>query len=95
MSITKIRSQKVQRDLDYATVEDLLEQLHVFERQMGWSIFEVLDILKQKKADSLSIIKEKPFHYFYARLSKKTIIISLQTSEKETEFRLPIEKLEG
>jgi len=60
---------------------------------MGWSIFDVLDILKRKKADCLSITKEKPFHYFYARLSGKTIIISLQTSEKETEFRIPIERL--
>jgi hypothetical protein len=83
----------VEKNLDYATIEDLIEQLHVFERQMGWSIFDILDILKQKKADSLSITKEKPFHYFYARLSEKTIIIRLQTSEKETEFRLPIERL--
>lgn len=60
---------------------------------MGWPIFNVLDILKRKKADCLSITKEKPFHYFYARLSGKAIIITLQTSEKETEFRLPIEKL--
>lgn len=93
MSITKIYSRKVQRNLNYATEEDLIEELHVFERQMGWSIFEILDILKKKKADCLSVTKEKPFHYFYARLSKKTIIIRLQTSEKETEFRLPIERL--
>ena len=57
---------------------------------MGWSIFEILKILEEKKADSLSITKEKPFHYFYARLSNKNIIIRLQTSERETEFRLPI-----
>lgn len=93
MSVTKIYSRKIKKDLNYAITEDLVEQLHVFESQMGWPIFDILDILKHKKADSFSITKEKPFHYFYARLSEKTIIIKLQTSEQETEFRLPIEKL--
>jgi hypothetical protein len=69
-----------------------MKELQVFERQMGWSIFAILDILKQRKADSLSITKEKPFCYFYARLSEKTIIIRLQTSERETEFKIPIEE---
>jgi len=93
LSITEIRTHKVEKDLNYATIGDLVEQLRIFEKQMGWSIFEILDILKQRKADSLSITKENPFHYFYARLSEKTIIIRVQTSEQETEFRLPIESI--
>lgn len=91
MSITKIQTSKMNRDLNYATVDDLKEQLQIFARHMGWSIFEILDLLKQKKADSLSITKEKPFQYFYARLSDKNIIIRIQNSEDETEFKLPIE----
>jgi len=88
-----VYSRKVNKDFNYATLEDLINELHVFEKQMGWSIFSILNILKQKKADSLSITKEKPFCYFYARRSEKTIIIRLQNSEYETEFRLPIEEL--
>ena len=93
MSITAIRTHKVEKDVNYAKTDDLVEQLHVFEKQMGWSIFEILDVLKKRKADSLSITKEKPFHYFYARLSEKIIIIRVQTSEQETEFRIPLEEL--
>lgn len=93
MSITAIRTQKTTKDLDYTRTEDLIEQLHIFENQMGWSLFDILEILKQKKADSLSIIKEKPFHYFYARLSEKMILIRVQTSEQETEFKLPVEAI--
>ena len=94
MSITKVRSRKVENILNYTTVEYLIDELHTFEKQMGWPIFEILSVLKQKKADSFSITKEKPFYYFYARLSKKTVIIRLQNSEQEIEFRLPVEKLE-
>jgi len=93
LSITKIRTRKVENDLGYATTEKLIEELQIFEAQMGWSIFKLLKVIKEKKADSLSLTKEKPFHYFYARLSDKTIIIRLQTSEKEIEFRLPTEEI--
>ena len=86
-------SRKVERNHTYATVKDLVEELQVFERRMNWSIFDILEVLKQKKADSFSMTKEKPFHYLYARLSEKTIIIRLQTSEQETEFRIPVETL--
>ena len=90
MSITKIYSRKVERTTNFTTLENLIEELNVFEKQIGWSLHEILKILEEKKADSLSITKEKPFHYFYARLSENTIIIRLQTSEQENEFRLPI-----
>jgi len=90
LSITKIYSRKVERTVNFATVDNLIEELAIFEKQMGWSLREVLKILEEKKADSISITKEKPFHYFYARLSENTIIIRLQTSEEENEFRLPI-----
>jgi hypothetical protein len=93
VSITKIRTSKLEKDVNYAATDDLIEQLHVFEKQMEWSIFDLLEVLKKRKADSLSIIKEKPFHYFYARLSDKTIIIRVQTTDKETEFRIPLEQL--
>ena len=93
LTVTKIYSRKVEKTLNYATTEDLIKELHVFEKRMGWSIFETLNILKKRKADSFSITKEKPFHYLYARISGETIIIRLQTSKKETEFRLPIEEL--
>jgi hypothetical protein len=93
LSITKIYSRRIEKDINYATTEDLLKELQIFEGQMGWSISAILDILKQGKANSLSITKEKPFHYFYARVSGKAIIIRLQTSEQETEFKIPIEEL--
>jgi hypothetical protein len=93
LSITTIRTSKLEKDVNYATTDDLIDQLHIFEKQMDWSIFDILNILRTRKADSLSIIKEKPFHYFYARLSGKAIIIRVQTSEKETEFKIPLEQL--
>ena len=95
MSVVKIRSRKVEQGIDFATDGKLIEDLSVFEKQMGWSIFDFLKPLEEKKADSLSITKEKPYHYFYARLSGKTIIMRLRTSDGETEFRLPLTSLKN
>lgn len=93
MSITKIQSRKVQRELDFTTSDHLLEELHVFEKHMGWTIFEIIEILKNKKADCFSITKEKPFNYLYARARGNLIFIRLQTNEMETEFSLPMEEI--
>jgi len=93
LSVTKLYSRKVQKDFTFALSDDLIEQLHLFEKQMGWKIFDILKILKEKKADSLSITKEKPFNYFYARLSGKTVTIRLESLDKQTEFRIPIKEL--
>ncbi len=84
---------KSAKGISFALTEDLVEQIHLFEKQMDWKIFDILRILKEKKADSLSITKEKPFNYFYARLSGKNVIIRLESLDKQTEFKIPIEKL--
>jgi hypothetical protein len=93
VAVTKLATIKTNKIINYATTDDLIDQMRVFEKQMQWSIFEILEILKQRKADCLSITKEKPFCYFYARLSGKDMLLVLQTSEQETEFRIPIEAI--
>jgi len=93
LSVTKIHSRKVQRDFTFVLSDDLIEQLHMFEKQMGWRIFDILEVLKDQKADSLSITKEKPFSYFYARVSGKTVTIRLENLEGQTEFKIPLEEL--
>jgi hypothetical protein len=93
VAVTKLATSKTKKIVDYATTDDLIEQIHIFEKQMQWSIFEILEILKQRKADCLSITKEKPFHYFYARLSGNDLLLVFQTSEQETEFKIPVEAI--
>jgi uncharacterized protein with gpF-like domain len=65
----------------------------MFEKQMGWRIFDILKVLKEKKADSLSITREKPFSYFYARVSGQNVTIRLENLQSQTEFKIPLEEL--
>ena len=41
----------------------------------------------------ISVTKDNPYNYFYARITEEFIIFKLKTREKESEFRLPIEQL--
>jgi hypothetical protein len=92
-SFTKVLSRKTEKELNYTTSEDAIEELRILARQKGWAIFEALKVLKEGKADSFSFTQDKPYSYFYGRITGETIIIRLKTSERETEFRLPIESL--
>lgn len=93
-NFTKVFSRKTKKELNYTTSEDALEELRILEKQKGWAIFEALRVLKEGKADSFSFTKDSPYHYFYVRITEEIVIFKLKTKEKETEFRLPIEKLE-
>lgn len=92
-SFTKVFSRKTERELNYTTSENALAELQVLARQKGWAIFEALKALKDGKADSFSFTKDSPYNYFYARITEENVIFKLKTREKETEFRIPVERL--
>ena len=89
---TKVFSQKTDRELNYTTFKNVLEELHVLEKQKGWAIFEGLKVLVNGKADSFSFTKDNPYDYFYARITDEDIIFKMKTREGETEFRVPLQE---
>ena len=92
-NFTKVYSRKTERELNYTTPQNILEELNVLEKQKGWAIFKALEVLKEGKADSFSFTKDNPYHYFYARITEEYVVFKLKTREKESEFRLPLEHL--
>lgn len=93
-TLTKVYSQKAEKEINYTTPNYILQELGVLESQLGWSIFKALVLLKEKKADSFSFTKDRPYHYFYARIAEENIVIRLRTEEKDVEFSLPVVSLE-
>lgn len=88
----KVLSEKTERELNYTTFENVLEELQVLERQKGWAIFESLKVLMKGKADSFSFTKDSPYDYFYARITEEDIILKMKTREGETELRVPLQQ---
>lgn len=93
-TLTKVYSQTATKEINYTTPKYIIQELKLLERQLDWSIFKALDLLKERKADSFSFTKDRPFHYFYARIIEENIVVRLRTEEKNVEFTLPVENLE-
>jgi len=91
-SFTKVFRRKTQKTLDYTSSANVLEELHILEKQKGWAIFQNVKVLIDGKADSFSITKDHPYDYFYARITEQTIVFKMKTRETETEFRVPVEQ---
>jgi len=92
-TLTKIYQRKTENELNYAKTEDVLEELHVLENQKGWAIFENLKVLQNGGANSFSFTKDRPYEYFYGRITNQSFILRLKTKNGETEFRLPLAEL--
>lgn len=91
-SFTKVFSRKTEKELNYTTSENLLQELQVLEKQKGWAIFESLKVLVSGKADSFSFTKDNPYYYFYARITEENVIFKMKTRDSETEFRVPLQQ---
>ena len=87
-------TKRAEKEINYTTPSFILQELGVLESQLGWSIFKALGLLKERKADSFLFTKDRPYHYFYARITEENIVIRLRTEEKDVEFSLPVESLE-
>lgn len=92
-SFAEVYSRKTERELNYTTSQNILEELRILEKQKGWAIFKALAVLRNGGADSFSFTKDDPYSYFYARITEEHVIFRLKTKEEESEFRLPIAQL--
>lgn len=92
-SLTKVYNRKTNRAINYTGTVDIIKELRILEKQKGWAIFEALKTLRNGKADSFSFTKDRPYEYFYARMTRDIIIVKHRTKDGETEFKIPSIKL--
>jgi hypothetical protein len=92
-TLTKVYQRKTENGLNYARTKDVLEELQLLEKQKGWAIFANMKMLKKGGANSFSFTIDRPYEYFYGRITKGAFILRLKTKNGETEFRLPFNDL--
>jgi hypothetical protein len=90
--LAKVFKRKAEKTLNYTPSENVLEELHMLEKQKGWAIFQNVKVLIDGRADSFSFTKDHPYNYFYARITEQTVVFKMKTREAETEFSVPIEQ---
>ncbi len=85
---------KGEDEVNFALEDDLMESLCTLRSKEELPVLEVLKILRASKTDSISLSKDRPFHFLYVRKNRNCFDITLRESEKEVEFKMPIKALD-
>jgi|SRR5205807_7078857 len=92
--IAKLSVRRVERDTEYATETYVFDSLRIFEAKYSLPVQDAIRFLKQGRADSISLSKEKPYANFHATRFKERILVSIREASKDIELELQIpEKL--
>src|SRR2546425_12686342 len=90
--IAKLSVRRVERDTEYATETYVFDSLRIFEAKYSLPVQEAIRFLKQGRADSISLSKEKPYANFHATRFKERILVSIREASKDIELELQIPK---
>jgi hypothetical protein len=86
--LVKVRFKKTGAASDYATSEAIRSLFQGFEIQRNLPVFDVLKILIERKVNSLSFTRDKPYFYLYSRLDENEVSIKINDLEKEIEVSM-------
>lgn len=93
--ISKVYVKSSKRKVEYATLDYILESLHLMKARDDLPVFRLLNILADGNVDSVSFGRDDPHCYFYARAHKEYISMIIRKSGegKDIEFQIPYKML--
>ncbi len=94
LSKISIRSVKVDHETEYADSQGLTDSLNTLTARYQISLGKYFRDLINGTIDCVTLTKDKPSFYFYARRYDKNISISLNESDRIIEFSIPIDEAE-
>src|SRR5205807_2016227 len=88
--IAKLSVRRVEKETEYATESYVYDSLRIFEAKYSLPVKDAIRFLKQGRADSISLSKEKPYANFHATRFKERIVVSIRDASKDIELELQI-----
>ena len=92
-SLGKVQIRQTNEDTNYATDESVLEFLHTLQARDGLPVFDFLSYLCIGKVNSVSLSKDDPYRYFFARAYRNNISMTMKEESKTVELQLPLDAL--
>ncbi len=90
LHLSKVSVRRVTSETDYADNEDLIESLNTMRAVWNVPIENYIRDLLDRKVDAVSLTKDKPYYYFFARRFEKSLSITIKESEKVVDFSIPL-----
>ena len=93
--ISRVYVKSSRRKVEYATLDHILESLHLMRAKDDLPVFKLLNILADGNVDSVSFSRDDPHCYFYARAHKDYISMIIRKSGEgeDIEFQVPYKML--
>ncbi|MBS7626656.1 hypothetical protein KEJ51_06435 [Candidatus Bathyarchaeota archaeon] len=93
--ISKVYIKSSRRKVGYATIDYIIESLHLMRVKDNLPVFEALNLLAEGRIDSISFSRDVPHCYFYARSHRDVISIIIRKVDegKDIEFQIPTKTL--
>jgi len=89
-SISKIIVKRISdSEFSYARQDTLVESLHVLDTRETLPILDALEMLSRSSSNSVSLSRDRPFCYFYARKNGDDFDITLRMEDREIDFKIP------
>ncbi len=92
--LSKISIQAVKKDIEYADSQAINESIAAISAKYRITLLKYLGDLARGEIDSVSVTKDKPYCYFFARRFEDSLSVTVKESDRIIEFSYPIAELE-
>jgi len=89
----KVEIREINSQANYATDESILEFLHTVAARDGLPVFDSLSKLSEGIVDSISLAKDHPYKYFFARSAGNNVSIIVKDEQRTVEMQLTLPAL--
>jgi hypothetical protein len=90
--LSKLSIRHISEQTDYATGETLIESLLTLRVKHNVPVDRYIEDLIERKVDSISITKDSPYYYFFARRLEGAIAVTYKEAGRVIEFSLPMQE---
>ena len=91
LELTKVSIQESEKSEEYATSEAAIESIQTISAKYELPVLDALRIVSKKSVDTVSLGKDTPYVYFYARKNNDSISFRISERNRTIRFELPLE----
>ncbi len=91
LKLTKVSIQESEKSDEYATPEAAIESIQAISARYDLPVLDALRIVSKKSVDTVSLGKDTPYVYFFARKNRDSISFRISEGTRTIRFELPLE----
>lgn len=92
--LSKVSIRRVIGETDYASNDTLLESLNAVRAVWNIPVVKYVRDLVEGRVDAISLTKDNPYLYFFARRFEESLSITIKDAERVIDFSVPLRDVE-